>query len=60
MTGGHSAFLINCARGPIVDREALEAALAGSTIETFGRIANVVADNIARIRRGAEPAHRVI
>ena len=91
-----SAFLINCARGPIVDREALEAALAhgalggvgldtywaepwdpddpmysrddvvalphiaGSTIETFARIADVVADNIARIQRGDELVHRVI
>ncbi len=90
------AFLINCARGPIVDREALEAALAagalggvgldtywtepwdpddplyardnivtlphiaGSTFETFARIADVVADNIARVLRGDEPVHRVI
>ena len=91
-----SAFLINCARGPIIDRAALEAALAhgalagvgldtywaepwdpddpmysrddvvtlphiaGSTIETFARIADVVADNIARIQRGDEPVHRVV
>ena len=90
------AFLINCARGPIVDRKALEAALvrgalggvgldtywtepwdpddpmyarddvvtlphiAGSTIETFARIADVVAGNIARIQRGDEPLHRII
>ncbi len=90
------AFLVNCARGPIIDREALEAALAagslggvgldtywaepwdpddpmysrdnvvtlphiaGSTMETFARIADVVADNIARVQRGDEPVHRVI
>ena len=34
--------------------------IAGSTIETFARIADVVADNIARIQRGDEPVHRVI
>ncbi len=88
-------LLVNCARGPIIDRRALEAALearhlggvgldtfwdepwdpadplfarddvvtlphvAGSTVESFGRIATVVCENIARIERGEEPLHRV-
>ena len=90
------AWLINCARGPIVDRDALIAALerghlsgvgldvlwsepwdpadpllarpdvvamphtAGSTRESFARIAAIVADNIERVRRGQEPLHRVV
>ncbi len=90
------AFLVNCARGAIVDRAALEAALAsghlggvgldtyweepwdpddplyarddvvtlphtaGSTVETFSRIAGIVADNIARVVAGTEPRFRVI
>ncbi|HTM19066.1 MAG TPA: NAD(P)-dependent oxidoreductase [Kofleriaceae bacterium] len=89
------ALLINCARGPIIDRPALEAALAGgrlggvgldvywhepwdpadpllhhervialphiagSTEEAFGRIADVVAGNVARLRAGDPLLHRV-
>jgi phosphoglycerate dehydrogenase-like enzyme len=89
------ALLVNLARGAIVDRPALEAALAsgrlggvgldvywqepwdpadplyqhpavvtlphvaGSTVEAFDRIAAVVVDNVARLRRGDELAHRV-
>jgi len=89
------SFLINCARGPIVDRSALEAALAaghlagagldtlweepwnaadplysrddvialphvaGSTAEAFGRIADIVAENILRVRKGAPLLHQI-
>ncbi len=89
------ALLINCARGPIIDRGALEAALAsgrlggvgldvywqepwdpadpllhhervialphiaGSTEEAFGRIADVVAGNLARLIAGEPLLHRV-
>jgi phosphoglycerate dehydrogenase-like enzyme len=90
------ALLVNCARGAIIDRGALERALAagrlggvgldtywaepwdpddplfarddvvtlphtaGSTAESFARIAAVVADNVARVMRGDEPLHRII
>ncbi len=90
-----SAFLINCARGPIVERAALALALeegrlagvgldtfwdepwdpadplyrrgdvitlphvAGSTAEAFARIADIVVENIARIRRGEPLLYRV-
>jgi phosphoglycerate dehydrogenase-like enzyme len=89
------AYLINCARGAIVDRGALEKALdagqlagvgldvhwaepwepdsalyrrpdvislphvAGSTEETFTRLAQLVAGNIERLRRGEELLHRI-
>jgi phosphoglycerate dehydrogenase-like enzyme len=89
------AFLINCARGPIVDRAAMQSALAsgrlggagldtfweepwdpsdplfarddvitlphvaGSTEESFGRIAAIVADNITRRIRGEPLLHRI-
>jgi len=87
------AFLVNCARGAIVDRAALERALprlggvgldtfwaepwdpddplyardnvvtlphlGGSTREAFGRLADVVVANIARVMRGEEPLFRV-
>jgi phosphoglycerate dehydrogenase-like enzyme len=89
------ALLVNCARGPIVDRAALEAALdagrlggvgldvfweepwdpsdplyarddvvtlphvAGSTVEAFGRIADIVVENVARVQSGLEPLHRI-
>lgn len=89
------ALLVNLARGAIVDRAALEAALAGgrlggvgldvywqepwdpadplyrhpsvvtlphvagSTVDAFDRIAAIVCDNIARLRRGDALAHRV-
>lgn len=88
------ALLINCARGPIIDRGALERALddglggagldtfwdepwdpndplflrddvvalphvAGSSEESFARIADIVADNIRRVSRGEEPLYRV-
>jgi phosphoglycerate dehydrogenase-like enzyme len=87
------AFLVNCARGAIIDRAALERALprlggvgidtfwaepwdptdplytrdnvvtlphlGGSTRESFARIADVVAGNIARVMRGEEPLFRV-
>lgn len=89
------AFLINCARGPIVERGALVEALesgklggagldtfweepwdpadplfarnnvialphvAGSTEEAFGRIADIVVENIARRGRGEPLLHRV-
>lgn len=89
------AQLVNCARGGIIDRSALEAALAGgrlggvaldtfwnepwdpadplyahpdvmtlphiggSTVEAFGRIADVVAGNIARLQRGEPLLHRI-
>jgi phosphoglycerate dehydrogenase-like enzyme len=88
------ALLINCARGPIIDRGALERALdnglggvgldtfwdepwdpsdplyarddvvtlphvGGSSVESFARIADIVAANIGRVGRGEEPLHRV-
>jgi phosphoglycerate dehydrogenase-like enzyme len=89
------AFLLNLARGAIIDRGALDAALAagrlggvgldvfwdepwdpadplwrdprvvvlphiaGSTEESFGRIADLVVDNVDRIGRGAPLNHRV-
>jgi phosphoglycerate dehydrogenase-like enzyme len=87
------ALLVNCSRGAIVDRGALERALprlggvgldtfweepwdpadplyarddvvvlphlGGSTREAFGRLAAVVAGNVARIMRGKEPLFRV-
>jgi phosphoglycerate dehydrogenase-like enzyme len=89
------ALLVNLARGAIIDRPALEAALAagrlggvgldvywqepwdpadplfghpkvvtlphvaGSTMESFDRIATIVCDNVARLRRGDDLAHRV-
>lgn len=89
------AFVVNCARGPIVDRTALEDALAsghlggagldvhweepwdpsealyrrddvvslphiaGSTSESFGRIADIVVDNVGRLARGEPLLHRV-
>lgn len=89
------ALLINCARGPIVERTALENALeggrlggvgldvfwdepwdpddplfaneavvtmphvAGSTEESFGRIAAIVAENVSRVSRGEIPEHVV-
>jgi D-3-phosphoglycerate dehydrogenase len=87
--------LVNCARGAIVDRGALDRALAsgrlggfgadthfaepwdpsdplfarenvialphvaGSTEEAFARIAQIVAENVARVARGEEPLHRI-
>jgi phosphoglycerate dehydrogenase-like enzyme len=89
------AILINCARGAIIDRAALDAALAagklggvgldvfwaepwdpadplyadprvcvlphvaGSTREAFGRIAQVVCENLRRVQRGEALANRV-
>jgi phosphoglycerate dehydrogenase-like enzyme len=89
------AHLINCARGGVVDRDALLAALesgrlggagldtfwsepwdpsdplfqrgdvialphvAGSTREAFARIADIVAENIGRHRRGEPLLHRI-
>ena len=89
------ALLVNCARGPIIDRAALERALdrghlggagldvfwdepwdpadplyrrpdvvatphiGGSTEECLGRVAAIVATNIARITTGEELLHRV-
>ena len=89
------AFLVNCARGPIVERAALEAALetgrlggagldvfwrepwdpedplfarddvvtlphvAGSTQNAFAGIADVVAENVRRLRTGQPLLHRV-
>ncbi|ACY14242.1 2-hydroxyacid dehydrogenase [Haliangium ochraceum] len=89
------ALLINCARGGVVERAAVTAALdsghlggfaldtpweepwnpedplyarpdvvalphiAGSTRESFARIADIVVENIARLRRGEELRHRV-
>lgn len=89
------AMLVNCARGAIIERAALDAALAsghlgglgldtfwhepwdpadplfardevvslphiaGSTEESFARIADIVCENVARIRNGQDPAHRV-
>jgi phosphoglycerate dehydrogenase-like enzyme len=88
-------LLLNLARGGIIDRDALERALAagklggvgldvywhepwdpteplfahpnvvtlphvaGSTVEAFDRIASVVVENVARLRRGDSLAHRV-
>lgn len=89
------AFLVNCARGPIVDRAALVRALdggrlagvgldvfwdepwdpndplfhrddviamphiAGSTVEAFTRIADIVAENVRRSLAGEPLLHRV-
>lgn len=89
------ALLVNVARGPIIDRDALVRALAagrlggvaldvhwdeppdptdplyadprvlalahvaGSTEEAFARIADVVADNVARLVRGEPLVHRI-
>jgi phosphoglycerate dehydrogenase-like enzyme len=89
------ALLVNCARGGIVDRAALVAALdsghlggagldvhwaepadpadplytranvvalphvAGSTIEAFDGLVDVIIENVARVARGEEPIHRV-
>ena len=90
------ALLVNCARGGLVDRAALDAALdagalggvgldtywqepwdpddplynrdnvvvlphvAGSSEESFARIAEIVCDNIARVARGQPPMHQVV
>jgi phosphoglycerate dehydrogenase-like enzyme len=90
------AMLINVARGGVIDRDALVAALAsdrlggvgldvhwseppdiddslyrdprvvalphvaGSTVEAFTRIAEVVVENIARLARGEPLLHRVV
>jgi phosphoglycerate dehydrogenase-like enzyme len=90
------AMLINVARGGVIDRDALVAALAsgrlggvgldvhwseppdvddalyrdprvvalphvaGSTVEAFTRIADVVVDNIARLERGEPLLHRIV
>ncbi|MEZ4296458.1 MAG: NAD(P)-dependent oxidoreductase [Polyangiaceae bacterium] len=89
------ALLVNCARGPILDREAVSAALAsghlgglgldvyweepwdpadplfardevitmphigGSTVESFSRIADIVAENVRRILAGEPVLHRI-
>jgi len=89
------ALVVNCARGGVIDREALIGALAGdrlggvgldvfwdepadphdplyadprvvvlphvagSTREAFGRIVDVVVDNLARLERGEALRHRV-
>ena len=89
------AVLINCARGPIIDRSALDRALArdaiggvgldvfwdepwapddplfgdprvvtmphtaGSTVESYSRIAGIVSENVARIAAGKSPLHQV-
>ncbi len=89
------AFLVNCARGPIVDRAALVRALdrgrlagagldvywdepwdpndplfhrddviamphvAGSTVEAFTRIADIVGENVRRVLAGEPLLHRV-
>jgi phosphoglycerate dehydrogenase-like enzyme len=89
------AILVNCARGPIIDKEALAQALAsgqlggagldtfweepwdpkdpifarenvvtlphvaGTTRESYARIADVVVDNVLRVQRGEEPRFRV-
>jgi phosphoglycerate dehydrogenase-like enzyme len=89
------AIVVNVARGAIIDRAALEAALAsgrlggvgldvfwaepwdpadplfadprvvtlphvaGSTREAFGKIAQIVCDNLRRVSRGEALAHRV-
>lgn len=88
-------LVINCARGPVIDRDALERALesgqvggagldvlwsepwdpteplfhrddvvalphvAGSSEQSFERIAAITCDNIARVARGDEPLYRV-
>lgn len=90
------AYLVNCARGPIIVREALETALAegrlggagldvfwqepwdpdeplfrrddvitlphlgGSTVEVFGVVAGLVAENIRRMMAGEELLNRVV
>jgi phosphoglycerate dehydrogenase-like enzyme len=88
------ALLVNVARGGVIDREALIAALpklggvgldvhwseppdpadplyaqpnviglphlAGSTEEAFGRITDVVIENLARLSRGESLLHRVV
>jgi len=89
------ALVVNVARGPVIDRAALVAALAsetlggvgldvhweepadpddplyadprvvalphigGSTIEAFGRIADIVLENLGRLERGEPLRHRV-
>lgn len=89
------ALLVNCARGPILDRAAVIEALAsghlgglgldtpwtepwdpadplfarddvialphvaGSTVESFERISDIVCENLDRLRRGAPLLHRV-
>jgi len=89
------AFLVNAARGPIVDRAALDAALdagrlggvgldcfwrepwdpadplfrrpevvvlphvGGSTVESFAGIADIVVENLRRVRAGEPLLHRV-
>ena len=89
------ALVVNVARGPVIDRAALEAALArghlggvgldvyweepwdpsdalyahprvvalphvaGSTTGAFARIADLVADNVRRVKRGEAPQHRI-
>jgi glyoxylate reductase len=89
------AFVINVSRGPVIDRVALVAALAGdrlggvgldvhwdepadpadplyadprvvalphiggSTVEAFGRITDIVIDNLRRLSRGEPLRHQV-
>jgi phosphoglycerate dehydrogenase-like enzyme len=89
------AFLVNCARGAIVDRTAVQEALSdgtlggfgidahwqepwdpddplyqrddvvalphvgGTTEEAFGRIADVVVENVRRVARSEAPLHRI-
>ena len=90
------ACLVNCARGPIVSRDALETSLAegrlggagldvfweepwdpddplfsredvvtlphigGSTVEVFARVADLVVENVRRLRAGEELLHRIV
>jgi phosphoglycerate dehydrogenase-like enzyme len=89
------AILVNVARGPVIDRDALQDALAlghlggvgldvywqepwdpadplyrhpsvvtlphvaGSTVESFDRVAEIVAENVRRLRVGESLLHRV-